>query len=728
MKKLISIILAMVMVINLVPMYALAAGSADNKPMLSKGSKGSVVRELQTLLNEIDNAGLSVDGDFGNKTQIAVKNFQEKHSLSVDGIVGKKTWAKLYEIKNKKLAESASVSANAVIASVPASGTTNAGSPASGSTSNVSASTKPVLRRGSTGTAVGELQALLNKTIGAGLVIDNQFGAKTETAVKDFQRSSANLSVDGVVGKNTWAALLAANANASSSASVVKETAQQPASTKKATVKNLVATYRTSDTANISWSEVDGAVDFDVQYYSRSSESWKNDRDYDGGTSYVSTGLSNHPSYRFRVRTVFGDGSVSSWTEVEYVKPTTSTPKTNVELPAMLEVVVDNAPLNADCYQDSGVIMRFKAGDCLKLKGTLTNDYGNLWHKVEYGGKTGYIYSGKVKSHSHKYDAFLDLGNQCLSVCRCGMPSTGDITDEEWTRLFEGVTFDDDFEACYVEVKTSDASLHITALEASAIVDYPTKGTLLPAVSKCINKYGNAWFLVDFKGQMCYIWSGDVNVCETEDSPNVLNVILNTSSNLLTLASIVPGIDSIADAACVPVDLLRGDFVGAGLSAVGAAPFLGEFADAKKTFKLIDKASDTVKVVKKGAEAIKDGKVILSYKQLKNLAKGTGLEVHHLLEKRFAVALGIKNTDEILSIAIDPDTHKNITKAFRNKIGYKNDISKVLRTNTANAQDVWTAVVDVYSEFGMEKYLPRLKEHIISVADNVGEIMDWMGY
>lgn len=62
---------------------------------IKKGSKGSAVNTLQTKLNSIGNYGLVVDGDFGAKTENAVKDFQKKNGLTVDGIVGGKTWSKL---------------------------------------------------------------------------------------------------------------------------------------------------------------------------------------------------------------------------------------------------------------------------------------------------------------------------------------------------------------------------------------------------------------------------------------------------------------------------------------------------------------------------------------------------------------------------------------------------------------------------------------------------------
>ena len=61
---------------------------------VSYGSKGSEVTELQKLLNN-NGYSLDVDGNFGAKTQAAVKDYQKKNNLSVDGIVGTNTWGAL---------------------------------------------------------------------------------------------------------------------------------------------------------------------------------------------------------------------------------------------------------------------------------------------------------------------------------------------------------------------------------------------------------------------------------------------------------------------------------------------------------------------------------------------------------------------------------------------------------------------------------------------------------
>ena len=60
----------------------------------SFGSRGSDVTELQKRLNE-NGYDLAVDGQFGKETQKAVRDYQKKKGLVVDGIVGKNTWASL---------------------------------------------------------------------------------------------------------------------------------------------------------------------------------------------------------------------------------------------------------------------------------------------------------------------------------------------------------------------------------------------------------------------------------------------------------------------------------------------------------------------------------------------------------------------------------------------------------------------------------------------------------
>lgn len=67
----------------------------------------------------------------------------------------------------------------------------------------------PTIRQGQRGNFVQILQLLLNE-YGYNLVADGIFGARTRTAVIDFQRNNG-LTQDGIVGRNTWNALLNLN-------------------------------------------------------------------------------------------------------------------------------------------------------------------------------------------------------------------------------------------------------------------------------------------------------------------------------------------------------------------------------------------------------------------------------------------------------------------------------------------------------------------------------------
>jgi hypothetical protein len=73
------------------------------RPTIKLGSQGQPVTDLQATLVKVfpayrkltGNRLLKVDGDFGPKTDIWVCEFQRRTGLTVDGVVGPKTWAKL---------------------------------------------------------------------------------------------------------------------------------------------------------------------------------------------------------------------------------------------------------------------------------------------------------------------------------------------------------------------------------------------------------------------------------------------------------------------------------------------------------------------------------------------------------------------------------------------------------------------------------------------------------
>ena len=64
---------------------------------LKKGSEGEQVKALQRMLYAMGYTLGSnpIDGDFGSKTDAAVRAYQKKYGLAVDGIVGVKTWCKI---------------------------------------------------------------------------------------------------------------------------------------------------------------------------------------------------------------------------------------------------------------------------------------------------------------------------------------------------------------------------------------------------------------------------------------------------------------------------------------------------------------------------------------------------------------------------------------------------------------------------------------------------------
>jgi peptidoglycan hydrolase-like protein with peptidoglycan-binding domain len=80
--------------------WAALGGARPRPPTLSEGSDGSVVRSLQSALNEgrgdfapTSNPVLTLDGLFGPQTAAAVAGAQRSGDIPADGVVGLQTWA-----------------------------------------------------------------------------------------------------------------------------------------------------------------------------------------------------------------------------------------------------------------------------------------------------------------------------------------------------------------------------------------------------------------------------------------------------------------------------------------------------------------------------------------------------------------------------------------------------------------------------------------------------------
>lgn len=140
-------------------------------PQVRKNDKGHPVYTLQHLLRARGQT-VTVDGEFGPKTDTAVKAFQKSAKLTVDGIVGPKTWAAL------------------VI----------------------------TVRRGDKGDAVRGVQEEFQARNQSGdpgnaPAVDGNFGFETETAVRGWQQflhdnDEPTMAVDGIVGPMTWQSLI----------------------------------------------------------------------------------------------------------------------------------------------------------------------------------------------------------------------------------------------------------------------------------------------------------------------------------------------------------------------------------------------------------------------------------------------------------------------------------------------------------------------------------------
>jgi peptidoglycan hydrolase-like protein with peptidoglycan-binding domain len=141
------------------------------QPTISPGDTGVVVRRLQRALRRTPDLGITVNGVFDAQIETAVKEFQQGAGLTVDGIVGPLTWNALPD-----------------------------GGP------------MPTLQQGSSGDVVSSLQTVLTNgaagewnTTPQG--IDGNFGPNTRASVEAFQ-SWAGVTVDGVVGDQTWSVSL----------------------------------------------------------------------------------------------------------------------------------------------------------------------------------------------------------------------------------------------------------------------------------------------------------------------------------------------------------------------------------------------------------------------------------------------------------------------------------------------------------------------------------------
>ena len=166
---------------------------------LRQGSTGPNVVVTQVALNRIAQNYPAipkiptVDGIYGPRTEASVRAFQEIFDLTPDGVVGPGTWYAIVRLYTAvtRLSELRSQGQQfyAVNWNYP----------------------NDALRRGSSGTPVRQLQYMLSVLSEfipeiPPVAIDGIFGEATEDAIRALQRREM-LTVDGIVGRETWDAL-----------------------------------------------------------------------------------------------------------------------------------------------------------------------------------------------------------------------------------------------------------------------------------------------------------------------------------------------------------------------------------------------------------------------------------------------------------------------------------------------------------------------------------------
>lgn len=158
--------------------------SPSDAPILRRGIRSSTVQDVQLLLRRLGFYYGPIDGIYGAQTASGIITFQRSRSLIANGAVDSKTWEALIKADNRT-------------------------SPTPVSDLNkYSPQTAPLLRIGSRGQAVRDIQGFLKQRGFYTGAVDGVYGNATATAVEAFQRRDAKLGNDGIVGQSTWAAMI----------------------------------------------------------------------------------------------------------------------------------------------------------------------------------------------------------------------------------------------------------------------------------------------------------------------------------------------------------------------------------------------------------------------------------------------------------------------------------------------------------------------------------------
>ena len=138
-------------------------GGSYSWPTYSRGDQAEAVYSIQYLLEQAGHNLNYHDGIYGSEVENNVAQFQSARGLAADGVVGPNTWEELY-------------------------------------VTVWDANNDPYW-------ATYGAQHHLRYGQGYSIAVDGYYGPETENATEDFQ-TDAGITADGVIGRNTWRALM----------------------------------------------------------------------------------------------------------------------------------------------------------------------------------------------------------------------------------------------------------------------------------------------------------------------------------------------------------------------------------------------------------------------------------------------------------------------------------------------------------------------------------------
>lgn len=182
---------------------------------------------------------------------------------------------------------------------------------------------------------------------------------------------------------------------------------------------------------------------------------------------------------------------------------------------------------------------------------------------------------------------------------------------------------------------------------------------------------------------------------------NTRGSILDELSDVLTMASLIPGIDTFMDLASIPVDLARGDLLSVGLDVLGVIPLVGETADTAKLAKMADKAIDAAKAADKASDAVKTAKKSTSFSGVSKkiyLGKQGKHIIGHNNYTKWKSILNISTEKAQKLVNEYSGTGKKIG-ANRERVNFKSVIGKYVDPKTGKVYDTTVGTIH-YSNSG----------------------------